>query len=66
MPHVTVSRRDYSLKFYLGAKGFEITANRRDREHSAVAKIRNCAVLRFDLSVDLDLVPFLRMADVEN
>jgi hypothetical protein len=66
MPHVTVSRGNYSLKFFLGAKGFEITANRRDRKHAAVAAISYPAVFRFDLSVDLDLVPFLRVADVEN
>ena len=56
--------RNRALEFDFGAQALEVAMDHRDRELAAVAQIGDRAVARFDRTVDPDLVPFLRMADI--
>ena len=47
-----------------GAKIFDITEDRRDGQHASLVLVSQQAILRFDIAIDRDLVPLLRMTDV--
>src|ERR1700736_1820998 len=52
------------LHCHFGLEAFDVTIDRGDREHTPIALIAQQAILRHDIAVDRQFVPFLGVADV--
>ena len=57
---------DSSLEFELGAKAFEIPANRRDRQLPAASSIGDRAVSRLQLPVDVGFIPLFGVPNIRD
>src|ERR1700730_6149467 len=57
-------QRRFALHCQFGLETFDIAIDRGDRQHASIALIAQQAILRHDIAVDRQFVPFLGMADV--